>query len=443
MACLDAGFIPLARLNSDHLRNACQPFHVAVERPDGVAVRHVMIHGTRERFDDDVYFVRQTVKALLWSRGGFRVLLAGDGAVCQAVAAIFAPGGRGSFDADFMAGIYGRPFSVERTDRVPEPWDSPRPAGGHTDGCRIGFDAGGSDRKAVAMIDGKVVYAEAVPWSPKSARLLACHADGIMAGLRSAAAHLPRVDAVGVSTAGICVEDRVMRSVLFEKVPRSEFDPAIYQSIVACMFGAVPCAVINDGDASALAGAAALGETDVLGIAMGTSLAAGYVDSGGRVTGWLNELAFVPVDASPDAPVDPWSADRGCGASYLSQDGVIRLADLTRIELDSYLSPAQKLSAVQELAERGDPRALAVFDTVGMYLAHALALYRELYPFRHVVLMGRVTSGKGGEQILAQCRAILASEYPDVAQSAALHLPGEAKRLTGQAIAAATLPALY
>ena len=440
MACLDAGFIPLARLNSDHLRNACQPFHVAVERPDGVAVRHVMIHGTRERFDDDVYFVRQTVKALLWSRGGFRVLLAGDGAVCQAVAAIFAPGGRGSFDADFMAGIYGRPFSVERTDRVPEPWDSPRPAGGHTDGCRIGFDAGGSDRKAVAMIDGKVVYAEAVPWSPKSARLLACHADGIMAGLRSAAAHLPRVDAVGVSTAGICVDDRVVRSALFERVPRDVYDPDIYLRAVRDTFGSVPCAVVNDGDVSALAGAALLGETDVLGIAMGTSLAAGYVDGKGRITGWLNELAFVPIDASPAAPADPWSGDRGCGVSYLSQEAVCRLAGQSGIPQDAALSPAEKLRAVQSLAERGDHRALAVFDTVGMYLAHALALYRELYPFRHVLLLGRVVSGVGGERILARCRAVLEQEYPALAQSFSLHLPREDQRRTEQAAAAATLP---
>ena len=440
MTSQDAGFAPLARFNREHQHAACQPFHIAVERPDGAAVRHALIHGTPERFDDDVYFVRQAVKALLWARGGYRVLLSGDEAVCRAVTAIFAPDGERAFDADFMSGVYGRPFSVERVDAVPEPWDSPRAVGGHTGGCRIGFDAGGSDRKAVAMMDGAVVYAEEVPWSPKDARLLAYHCDGIMAGLRSAAAHLPRVDAVGVSTAGICVENRVVRSALFGKIPPEDFDPGIFSGIASIMFGDVPCAVVNDGDVSALAGAAMLGETDVLGIAMGTSLAAGYVDSKGRITGWLNELAFVPVDAAPDAPVDPWSGDRGCGVSCLSQEAVIRLANAAGIPLGSALSPAEKLAAVQMLAERNDGRALAIFDTVGMYLAHALAQYHELYSFRHVLLQGRVTSGVGGERILARCRAVLAEEYPDLTLCAALHLPGEAQRRTGQAEAAAMLP---
>ncbi len=435
-----AGFTPLTRLYNDYLRAARQPFHIAVERPDGAAVCHALICGTPERFDDDVYFVRQTVKALLWARGGYRVLLSGDGEVCRAVAEIFSPVGERAFDAEFMAGIYGRPFSVERVARVPEPWDSPRDAGGHTDGCRIGFDAGGSDRKAVAVVDGKVVYSEEIPWAPKEQADPAWHRAGIVAGLQAAAAHLPRVDAVGVSTAGICVDGRVVRSALFERVPRDVYEPDIYLRAVRDTFGSVPCAVVNDGDVSALAGAALLGETDVLGIAMGTSLAAGYVDGKGRITGWLNELAFVPIDASPAAPADPWSGDRGCGVSYLSQEAVCRLAGQSGIPQDAALSPAEKLRAVQSLAERGDHRALAVFDTAGMYLAHALALYRELYPFRHVLLLGRVVSGVGGERILARCRAVLEQEYPALAQSFSLHLPREDQRRTEQAAAAATLP---
>ncbi len=442
MARPDAGFIPLTRFYQEHQRAARQPFHVAVERPDGVAVRHVLIHSTTEHFADDVYFVRQTVKTLLWARGGFRVLLAGDAAVCRAVAAIFSPTGERAFDADFMAGVYGRPFSVERVETVPEPWDSPRPAGGTGLGCRVGFDAGGSDRKAAAVMDGRVVFREEVPWAPKEHADPAYHYDGIVAGLRAAAAHLPRVDAVGVSTAGICVDDHLVRSALFARVPRNAWDPGIYLRAVRDAFGSVPCAVVNDGDVSALAGAALLGERDVLGIAMGTSMAAGYVDGGGRITGWLNELAFVPVDAAPDAPVDPWSGDRGCGVSYFSQESVIRLARDAGIALDGSLSPAEKLTAVQALAERGDARALAIFDTVGGYLAHALALYRSLYPFRHVLLLGRVVSGVGGERIAARCRAVLARDYPALSQAATLHLPPENQRRTGQAAAAALLPGI-
>ena len=439
---LDLGFLPLVKFNESFLRTARRSFHIAVERPDGVAVCPTFIHGTADRFDADVFYVRQTVKTLLWAKGGFRVYLSGDEAVCRAVAEQFAPGGSCAFDADFMADVYRRPFSVTRVDRVPEPRDCPRPVGGHTDGCRIGIDAGGSDRKAVAMVDGRVVYAEEVPWSPKSAADIAYHRDGILAGLRAAAAHLPQVDAVGVSTAGICAGDRLLRSALFEAVPRDAFDPGIYQSAVSELFGPVPCAVVNDGDVSALAGAALLGQSDVLGLAMGTSLAAGYVDGKGRITGWLNELAFVPVDAGPTAPIDPWSGDRGCGVSCLSQEAVIRLAAVAGISLDSALSPAQKLAAVQALTERDDPRALEVFDTVGVYLAHALARYHGLYRFRHGLLLGRVTSGKGGRRILERCRAVLTAEYPAVAEAVTIHLPDEQSRRTGQAEAAAGLPVI-
>ena len=436
----DSGFLPLEKFNESYLRAARQPFHVAVERPDGVAVCHTVVHGTAERYDADVFHVRQVVKTLLWAKGGFRVYLSGDEAICRAVTALFASGGDCAFDADFMADVYRRPFAVLRADTVPEPWDSPRHLGGHTDGCRIGFDAGGSDRKAAALRDGQVVYSEEIPWAPKAAADPAYHYAGIVAGLRAAAAHLPGVDAVGISTAGICSGDRLLRSALFEAVPRESFDPDIYRRAVRDVFGPVPCAVVNDGDVSALAGSALLGETDVLGIAMGTSLAAGYVDSAGRITGWLNELAFVPIDASPNAPVDPWSGDRGCGVSYLSQEAVCRLARQLGIPLYDALSPAEKLRAVQLLAERNDSRALAVFDNVGMYLAHALALYRELYPFRHVLLLGRVVSGVGGERILARCRSVLEREYPDLVKSFSLHLPREDQRRTEQAAAASALP---
>ena len=439
---LDPGFLPLARFQESFLRTACQPFHIAVERPDGVAARHTLIHGTADRFDADVFYICQLARTLLWTCGGFRVYLAGDRAVCRAVENRFASGGRCAFDADFMAGIYHTPFEVRCVDRVPEPWDSPRSVGGHTGGCRIGFDAGGSDRKSAAVMDGQVVYTEEVPWTPKEHADPAYHYAGIVSGLRSAAAHLPRVDAVGISTAGICADDRLLRSALFEKVPRNRYEPGIYRRAVNDLFGPVPCAVVNDGDVSALAGAAMLGETDVLGLAMGTSLAAGYVDGAGRITSWLNELAFVPIDADPAAPVDPWSGHRGCGVSCLSQEAVIRLAHAADIPLAQDLTPAEKLAAVQALAQQDDPRANAVFDTVGLYLAHALAQYHGLYHFRHVLLLGRVTSGRGGERVLANCLSVLAAEYPDLASAVALHLPREDQRRTGQAISAAFLPEL-
>ena len=101
--------------------------------------------------------------------------------------------------------------------------------------------------------------------------------------------------------------------------------------------GNVPVSVCNDGDVTALAGAMSLGENNILGIAMGTSEAVGYVDENGSVTGWLNELAFAPVDACPEAMADEWSGDIGCGVKYFSQDGVIKLAAAAGIALEEEL----------------------------------------------------------------------------------------------------------
>ena len=196
----------------------------------------------------------------------------------------------------------------------------------------------------------------------------------------------------------------------------------------------------NDGDVTALAGAMSLDDNNVLGIAMGTSEAVGYVDANGCVTGWLNELAFMPVDANPDAMADEWSGDIGCGVKYFSQDGVIKLAPAAGIELDESLSPAEKLKVVQGLMENGDKRAEAVYRSIGTYLAHALALYYDFYAFKHVLLLGRVMSGKGGDLVLEQCKAVLADEYPELAGKIFPSLPDEKFRRVGQSAAAASLP---
>lgn len=443
---LDPGFIPLHAWRESFLQTAREPFSVAAERAGGeMAVCHTFIHGTPDRLEADIYHIERTVKTLLWMKGGWRVYLAGSEAVCAAIQALYADGGRQGFDSRFMANVFERPFEVVRVDAVPEAKDSPRRIGGHLDGCRIGFDAGGSDRKVSAVIDGESVYSEEVVWFPKTNADPDYHYDGIVSALRSAAEHLPRVDAVGVSSAGIYINDRTMSASLFLKVPPELYDAKvkdIYIRAVRDTFGDVPFSVVNDGDVSALAGMMSLGEPNVLGIAMGTSEAVGFVDENGCVTGWLNELAFVPVDASPDAMRDEWSGDIGCGVKYFSQDAVIKLAPAAGVTLDETLSPAEKLKAVQALMERDDPRAARIYESIGVYLAHTLALYYDLYRFRHVLLLGRVMSGKGGDLILSRCREVLADEYPAVAAAIRPSLPDEKFRRVGQSAAAASLPAL-
>ena len=439
---LDPAFVPLGRFYEAFLQDAKEPFDVAVERSGGqVAVYRTRVHGTEALREADVYYIDRIIKTLLWMKGGFRVYLAGNEAVCAAMAEHYSAHGSRAFDFDYMANVYEHPFEVVRVDAVPEEKSVSKAIGRHLDGCRIGFDAGGSDRKVSAVIDGESVYSEEVVWFPKTNSDPDYHYNGIVAALKSAAEHLPRVDAVGVSSAGIYIDNRTMNASLFLKVPKELYDAKvkdIYIRAITDTFGDVPYAVVNDGDVSALAGAMSLEDNNVLGIAMGTSEAVGYVDEEGNITGWLNELAFVPVDAAPTAMVDEWSGDIGCGVKYFSQDAVIKLAPAAGIELDPALSPAEKLKVVQGKMEQGDAGARAIYETIGVYLGYTLAFYAMFYEINHVLLMGRVTSGEGGDLVLAKAQEVLRTEYPQLKMQ--VNLPDEKSRRVGQSVAAASLP---
>ena len=443
---LDPEFFPALRFNQAFLRTAQKPMSVAVERDRGqVAVCNTRIHGTPEWFEADCYYMDRLVKSLLWMKGGWKVYVAGDEAIGKYLQQTYSLTGARAFDADFMAGVYERPFEVVLCDQVPAEHDVSQAIGRHMDGCRIGFDAGGSDRKVSAVVDGETVFSEEVVWFPKVTADPQYHYDGIVSALKAAAEHMPRVDAVGVSSAGVYINDRTMVASLFLKVPKDEFDAKVKDIFIRAItdtFGDVPYAVCNDGDVSALAGAMSLEDNSVLGIAMGTSEAVGYVDEKGNITGWLNELAFMPVDVNGDAMQDEWSGDIGCGVKYFSQDGVIKLAPRAGIQLDEALSPAEKLKVVQQLMEAGDDRAAAVYRSIGVYLGHTLAYYHDLYGCRHVLLLGRVMSGKGGDIILDTCNRVLAEEYPQAAAAMKAELPDEKFRRVGQSMAAASLPEL-
>lgn len=442
---LDPAFYPIGRYNRAFLKTAKKPIALAVERADGqMASVRTFIHGTQERYQADCYYIDRLVKTMLWMKGGFRVYT-DDAAMCSYLKSQYCTGGGRAFDWDYMANVFEHPFEIVLTEDVPQAKDSPKAMGGHLEGCRIGFDAGGSDRKVSAVLNGETVYSEEVVWFPKTNADPEYHYNGIVAALRSAAEHLPRVDAVGVSSAGVYINNRTMNASLFLQVPKEQFDRKvkdIYIRAITDTFGDVPYCVINDGDVSALAGAMSLNDSSVLGIAMGTSEAVGFVDEKGRITGWLNELAFVPVDANPDAMQDEWSGDIGCGVKYFSQDGVIKLAPRAGIELEESLSPAEKLKVVQGLMAQDDPRAAQVYRSIGVYLGHTLAYYFTLYGCRHVLLLGRVMSGKGGDLILSTCQQVLREEYPETADKLAASLPDEKFRRVGQSMAAASLPEL-
>ena len=440
---LDPEFTPILRFNQAFLKTASKPVSIAVERADGqMATTHTYIHGTPEMAEADRYYIDRLVKTELWMKGGFRIYV-NDKDVCDYLKSVYRKGGAREFDWDYFANVFEHPFEIIYTDQVPESMDIAKPMGGHLEGCRIGFDAGGSDRKVSAVIDGETVFSEEVVWFPKITADPDYHYDGIVSALKSAAAHMPRVDAVGVSSAGVFINNRTMAASLFLSVPKELYDAKvkdIYIRAIRDTFGDIPYAVYNDGDVSALAGTMSLNDTNVLGIAMGTSEAVGYVNEEGCITGWLNELAFVPVDANPEAMEDEWSGDIGCGVKYFCQDGVIKLAPRAGIELDASLSPAEKLKVVQKLMEEGDRRAAQVYESIGVYLGHTLAYYYEKYGFRYVLLLGRVMSGKGGEALLEACQKVLNDEYPEAAAKFKLTLPDEKFRRVGQSMAAASLP---
>jgi predicted NBD/HSP70 family sugar kinase len=173
---------------------------------------------------------------------------------------------------------------------------------------------------------------------------------------------------------------------------------------------------------------------------MGTSEAVGYVDHNQNILGWINELAFAPVDLQENAPVDEWSTDLGAGCKYFSQDAVARLAETTGISLDPTMTPAEKLIAVQKLMAQDDPRAIDIYETIGAYLAYTVIQYIQFYTIEHLMLLGRVMSGKGGERILKVCNQILRDEFPEVTEYCRVFLPDESIRRLGQSVAAASLP---
>lgn len=451
--CLDPDFRPAVLANRRFRDEACrsgksEPLVISVESDSGIvsSYKTVVFSKGHSRFDSNFGYVERLVKFLLWQRGGWRVVIGGPAEIGEYVKQIYAPKGEKSFDAGLMAEVYSIPFKVEITsaDNMPADRLNAKPLGRHLEGCRLGFDLGASDRKVAAVMDGKSVFSEEVIWDPKGHDDPRYHFDEIMAALNKAAAHLPRVDAIGGSSAGIYVNNSVRVASLFRGVPRDVFEKKVrtlFQDIRKA-WNNIPFEVINDGEVTALAGSMSLGVNSILGIAMGSSLAAGFVDAQGRVTGWLDELAFAPVDYNPMAPKDEWSGDYGCGAMYFSQMAVNRLAVKAGIKLDEKRTLAERLKDVQQLANAGNESARRIFETIGVYFGYTVAHYADFYDLKHILVLGRVTSGNGGDVLIKQANETLATEFPDIARRVRIAVPDEASRRVGQAIAAASLPQL-
>jgi len=444
---LDESFIPLCKFNQAFLKGATKPLKIALERNDGcIYVYDTALREGTEYAEANQYYIERMVKTILWCVGGFKLTICGDGELAEYIKAAYSKTGARAFDYKQMSKIYETEFSVHSAayEDAPKAFESAKPIGRNLDGCCIGFDAGGSDRKVSAVINGEAVFSEEVVWFPKVQTDPSYHYEEILTALKKAASHMPRVDAIGISSAGIYVAGRTMIASLFMKVPEDDFDAYVKDIYIraAKEIGDIPVEVCNDGDVAALAGAMSLEDTKVLGIAMGTSEAGGYVDGDGNVKGWLNELAFMPCDAQENASLDEWSGDIGCGVKYFSQDAVIKLAPKLSISFDESLPPGEKLKLIQEMRDEvGYTRGVEqIYQTIGVYLGHTLAHYSMFYDMKHVLLMGRVTSGEGGDIIVDWAKTVLQDEYPELAAKISLQLPDEKSRRVGQSVAAASLP---
>ncbi|MBX3731460.1 MAG: ROK family protein [Verrucomicrobiae bacterium] len=447
---LDPQFRPAVLAARAFAVEATEPVTLALEQADGSVCHHAM--NVLEAGHADVaanpFFVERLAKFLLWSRGGWRLHVAGPEPLAEALQQHYAGTPTGRFDSEIIGRrIYDHPIevvAVKSVGALPPPRASSAPLGRHQDGCRIGFDLGGSDRKVAAVRDGICVFSEETVWDPYFQKDPQYHFDGVMDSLRRAAAHLPRVDAIGGSAAGVYVNNRVKVASLFRGVSPEAFESRVRDLFLELRkaWNGVPFDVVNDGEVTALAGSMALGRNAVLGVAMGTSTAAGFVTPEGGITSWLNELAFVPVDYHPQAPRDEWSGDFGCGAQYFSQQAVGRLLGPAGIELPAGLGLPEKLKEVQGLMAQGDPRAGRIYESIGVYLGHALAHWADFYEFQDILVLGRVMSGPGGDRILAVARRVLDTEFPAESSRWSFQVPDEKDRRHGQAIAAASLPAL-
>ncbi|MBQ6645833.1 MAG: ROK family protein [Clostridia bacterium] len=445
----DPGFQPIVKYIEQFEQEVTAKPHkeiaISIERNKGY-VHTVRLDVFADGVDDERNntVVERIVKTLLWVYGGWKITVSGSKPIYDHIKAAYAKDGARAFDNGFMSGVYETDFAVayiENASDAPETNESAAPVGKHLNGCRIGFDAGGSDVKVSAVVDGESIYSEEIIWHPKTQTDPSYHYNAIKNAMLKAKERLPRVDAIGVSSAGVYIDNRAMVASLFIKL--SEEDKVKCRNIyldVAKEIGNVPIEVANDGDVTALAGAMDLNDNNVLGIAMGTSEAGGYVDGNGYITGWLNELAFVPVDMNPDALVDEWSGDVGCGVKYFSQDAVIKLCPAAGIELSDEMTLAEKLKYVQQLHASGDKRTAGIYQTIGVYFGYQIAYYARYYDIKHVLIMGRVTSGEGGQILLKTAREVLEKEYPTLASKIQLHIPDENSRRVGQSVAAASLP---
>jgi len=416
-----------------------------------------------------IYVAGVCIQEMIWQRSATSLLLHGTSKVCQEIEKMFSPGGMYDFEVKSMPNVCGTPdkaFTVKicsSLDEIPQNKDNQQVCGKDASGCRLAFDLGKSDVKTVAVKDNEVLYSKETEWDVTNPDP-DYHFKVVTDALNLAKETLPCVDAIGGSATGtISAENHATWCDIFPNV-----EPNLYKEKVVDIFVRmaehvagkkdVPLKVINDGEVTALAAVQKLGKGNVMGISMGSSEGGGYANEDGNLLGWINELCYIRLDMNPKAPTDPWSKGSHTGLShmYLGQRGATKLADKAGIQVPDnmkYPHPdmctikhethAQCLKMVQKAMsdDKGETQVKQIYETVGVYLGYGLAQYQEFYKIDHVLILGRLSKGKGGDIMLDKAKEVLTKEFPEL-NTPEFHTADDHFKAVGQCIAAAALPVI-
>jgi len=469
-APLDPGFCPLILAKQKYLeatKECTDKITWALPREEGCARYSLPVFPETNRDSRaSAYLAGVLIQEMIWQRSASSLILQGPPKICQFLQKCYSVGGAYEFEVKSMPNVCGtpdKPFEVkivENESDLPAAFDTPQVCGKDASGCRLAFDLGKSDIKTVAVKDNDVVYSKETEWDVTNPDPQ-YHYDAILAALKLAKETLPKVDAIGGSATGtVSAHNEATWCDIFPNVP-----PDVYKAKVVDIFvrlgkeiaGDVPLKVINDGEVTALAAVQKIKAGNVMGISMGSSEGAGYANADGNLMGWISELCYCRLDLNPKAPTDPWSkgAHRGLSHMYLGQRGTTKLAAKGGVEVPAnYKYPhadmvtikhenhAQCLKLIQEAMKTDkEPEVRKIYETVGVYLGYALAQYSEFYKIDHVMILGRVSKGKGGDIMLDTAKKVLQEEFPQFSHIQ-FHTADDHFKAVGQCIAAAALPEL-
>ena len=433
---LEDDFLPAYESFHSFQKKAQEDFGIAVSRGQDIAFP--FFFRITLDFEESYFYAKKILLTLLWMVGGDKItLLAKEG---SSFASYFHH--RASLDPEIqtsckaMEEILSSPLSWEISPELPEKKERQASFGSSFSGSRIGLDLGGSDRKVTAMVDGKVVYSNETLWSPKGEKDYHYHVEGIKQSLLEAKSHLQKVDAVGVSIAGTCLDNNLIFPALFASVPESDkIGPVknLFKDLIPELFPNVPFQIENDGDVSAIGASVMFGMDNVLGLALGTSFAAGYAEKG-YLLSWINELSKAPINFSPSARKHYIFGIDGAASEYLSQKGIVLLLEKVGFPLSGTLP--EKLLQIQEEMKRGNPIVEKAYRDMGIYLGSSLAYFSLFYPVKNVLLLGRVLTGEGGQILMESAQEYLNSKNVEIRLGSA---DENFKRL-GQSYVAACLP---